>query len=141
MKNSNKLLFGVLAAAVALTAVYLIFFADRADAEQKWLISGDEVFEQPDEKYLVYFYQDSCPYCQQFKPTIEAYQKQENALPVYFVNLEKPEEQKTWDELNIRGTPTIFMIEKKEGKIGVQVWEGVIPLEELPVLADDGDEG
>jgi predicted bacteriocin transport accessory protein len=134
VKNSNKLLVGLVAVVAVLVAAYFLFFTEKAEAEPKRLISGDEVFDQPDEKYLVYFYQDSCPYCQQFKPTIEAYQKLENAWPVYYVNLEKPSEQKTWDELNIIGTPTIFGIDKTQGKISVMIWEGVVSLEELPLL-------
>lgn len=134
MKTRHKLILGVLAVAIGLSSAYLFLSETHAQEKPERLIKGEEVFDQPDEKYLVYFYQDSCPYCQEFKPTIEAYQKQENAWPVYYVDLESKEEQKTWDELNIRGTPTIFGIDKSEGTISVHVWEGVLELEELPLL-------
>jgi len=97
-------------------------------------ITGKDVLTQTEDEYLVYFYQPNCSHCVEFKPTLEQYEQQENALTLYKIDASKPSEKSTWEEYNIKGTPTILHIKKMDnGEVKV-VAEllGVKELEEIP---------
>lgn len=96
-------------------------------------ILGKDALSQPEEDYLVYFYQPQCSYCQEFAPTVEKYMEQENALKLYTVNLAQPYEKDTWQIYHVQGTPTLIRVQNKDGeKQEVNRWLGVQPLESLP---------
>lgn len=80
-------------------------------------IKGSEAFQQEEDNYLVYFYSPVCQHCQAFKPTLEKYVQQDNALPIYKVNLNSATENQTWNDYEIQGTPTLIHVKKIDGVI------------------------
>lgn len=100
-------------------------------------ISGVDTFKQEDTEYLVYFYMPTCVHCQEFKPTLEKYVTQENALNLYKVNLALPTEQKTWSQFEVEGTPTLLLVKEENGKkVEVERFVGVQELKNIPVQGE-----
>jgi len=101
----------------------------------KNVITGDQILNQKEDQYLVYFYLPNCSHCAEFKPTLEKYEHQNNSLMLYKVDLSKEGEYKTWEEYSIKGTPTIFHIKKMDnGELKIiNELVGVRELEEIPI--------
>lgn len=97
-------------------------------------ITGDQILNQTDDQYLVYFYQPNCSHCIEFKPTLEKYEQQNNALTLYKIDLSKVSEKSTWEEYDIKGTPTIFHIKRMDnGEVKIiEELLGVKELKEIP---------
>ncbi len=97
-------------------------------------ITGNQILNQTDDQYLVYFYQPNCSHCIEFKPTLEKYEQQANALTLYKVDLSKASEKSTWEEYSIKGTPTILHLERMDnGEVKiVEELLGVKELGEIP---------
>ena len=71
---------------------------------------NDVVFSQ--DKSLVLFYADWCPFCRSFKPIFESKEDPDDQnYRFYSVKLNE-EENPLWDEFNIDLVPTIIAFEK-----------------------------
>ena len=82
---------------------------------------------------LVFFYTDWCGYCQKFAPTFAKIAKSKEIkknLAVAYVNCEQSSNQKTIQEYEIQGFPTVFVV--KDGK--------KIQLDNHKFFADDAKE-
>lgn len=98
-------------------------------------IEDNQIFNQKENRYFVYFMKDGCTYCEKAKPKVLEYasnantSKYKNSPKVYVVNLKKNGKSskilreytdnesgtfvdgaKTWDELYIPSTPTLIEI-------------------------------
>ncbi len=97
-------------------------------------IKGKKALSQTEDQYLVYFYKPTCPYCIEYKPTLEQYEQKDDALTLYKVDLSKKRESKTWDIYDIKKTPTILHVKRMDdGEVKiVDKIVGVKTLEEIP---------
>lgn len=91
-------------------------------------LTQQEIYEQKEDKYYIFFYRDGCSGCEDTKPYIKAYIKAlktgnyEGARPIYGVNLSSEENY------------TMYVSNKKEGGQGTdgRFWvDGVTNWEEL----------
>jgi thiol-disulfide isomerase/thioredoxin len=78
--------------------------------------SYEEVKNISDQKYLLYFYSDSCPYCQQIKAaSLNFFDENKDELPVYMLDADRIRGSK--DSLNLpfgeslSSTPTLMVVE------------------------------
>lgn len=76
--------------------------------------------EQPKEAEFYFFYTEWCPHCKNAKPIIQQLEKDYenqtiNNTKIIFRNIDCDKDEKTADEFNIEGYPTIKLI--KEGQI------------------------
>lgn len=130
MKKMKVLLLMMLAALVLSACGGTGFYETNA-------ITGKTAMEQKDSEYLVYFYMPTCVHCQEFKPTMEEYVAQENALPVYKVNLALGTEKESWIKYQVEGTPTLMHVQEEKGeKVEVDRLVGVQKLENIPVKGE-----
>lgn len=89
----KKFIYGLLAL-VVLSVVANFVFPTINSGKELTKILGAETFNQKDEEYVVYFYQDSCYYCQQLDPTIvEAVQ---SGIKMYAVDMKAEENMDYW---------------------------------------------
>lgn len=117
-------------------------------------IIDEEVFNQKEVKYLVYFMKDGCTYCNKIKEDVNDYiyklldEEYQNSTPLYVVNLKPSNGSKSkilrsysgnngegdgstfvtgvknWDELYIPSTPTIISISYVDGEMDAKL-EGI----------------
>ncbi|MBL4952193.1 thioredoxin family protein [Neobacillus sp. YIM B02564] len=123
--KKNRFAIVVSVCAIFLMGVMFVYKATSKDegkpdskmeVEKAITIDGKDIFTQNEDKYLVYFYQDDCHFCQEFTPTLKKYLKQKDHLPVYKVNLQEKSQLKYWTKYKIDGTPTILVIQSIDGK-------------------------
>lgn len=105
------------------------------------LINDTDIFNQDDNRYLVYFMKDGCPYCEKIKENIVKYQylstkeEYEKSFNLYVVNLKTgdftssilrkySDEMESlingvskWDDLYIYATPTLIEINNGISKL------------------------
>ncbi len=82
--------------AVVVIAVGFNLFAPQINTTKDLRhITVDNVFDQPEEDYAVYFYQDKCVICKDFEPTVVRAKTEDN-LPIYVVDMAKDENVKAW---------------------------------------------
>lgn len=100
-------------------------------------IKKEDIYNQIEDEYLIYFYKDRCPYCEQCEDIIKEYIAQdEKAIELYTCDLSKDKEIKRYYEgengqgskgqyfvdgvtnykdLYIAGVPTIIKIKNENG--------------------------
>jgi len=107
--------------------------SEKIDFFEYNIISGSNILSQSEDDYLVYFYKPDCPYCTKFNPILKEYEKEQDALPLYKVNLGLEAEAETWDVMGIQGTPTLMRIKRVDGtkKIAAH-YLGLMQLEGIP---------
>ena len=89
----KKMIYALIAV-VVLAVVAQFVFPTLNSGKELPKILGSETFLQADEDYLVYFYQDTCYYCELLDPTIvEAYG---SGLSMYAVDMAAEENADYW---------------------------------------------
>ena len=71
---------------------------------------NDVVFSQ--DKSLVLFYADWCPFCRSFKPIFESKEDLDNQDYTFYNVKLNEDDNPLWDEFNINSVPTIIAFEK-----------------------------
>ncbi|MGB9168575.1 MAG: thioredoxin family protein [Nitrososphaeraceae archaeon] len=77
------------------------------------------------DKSLVLFYADWCPYCRSFKPIFESKEDPDNQNYTFYSVKLNEEENPLWDEFNIDSVPTIIafekdkMVSRRNAKMGI----------------------
>lgn len=89
----KKLIYVLVAIVVLATGVNLLTPILKGQTELP-IILGAETFDQLDEEYMVYFYQDSCYYCQELKPAIM--DAQAAGMKLYAVDMAADENVDLW---------------------------------------------
>ncbi|NUU74699.1 thioredoxin domain-containing protein [Paenibacillus xylanilyticus] len=104
--------------------------AHEQSKERISVVKADVYDKQQDSDYLVYFYSDECHVCNSYKPTLEKYRSNEDALNVYGVDVLDPDAKTILKDLNINETPTLIRITR-----GIESWRalGDLPISLLPI--------
>ena len=87
-KFVTKIIIGFGVAFVVLVAALLIYNATKLKYEDfEHVTSFSEVLNQTEDKYLVYYYSESCGYCKQIKDEVLDFATENNGnLKVYLVD-------------------------------------------------------
>lgn len=98
---------------VVLIAALLIYNATKVTHEYEdfdAITDFSEVLKQDEDKYLIYYYSESCGYCQQIKDTVLDFAFENNAdMKVYLVDAYNVEgDTNPFEGL---GTPSMFVVE------------------------------
>ena len=89
-----KKIVGGLTVLVVLAFLAQVFVPTLRSGKELPIIMGAETFTQSDDEYLVYFYQDSCYYCELLDPTIV--QADQARLTMYRVDMAAEENLDLW---------------------------------------------
>ena len=79
---------------IIITATNKRIYPTMDDMKQ---ISYEELFNQDEKKYFVYFYQDECSVCKEIKDDIIEYSKK-GEIPIYALNMGLPANNNGWYE-------------------------------------------
>ncbi len=107
------------------------------DTDYKHFISSTvysyrELESMDHEKYIAYYYSDSCSHCQEVKSDILNFLKDFDEMPYYFLDVaEAPDQTST---TIFRGTPTLFVI---ENNTIIEVYVGSVEVREFIELYSD----
>lgn len=122
-RNSDKfirnafIIFGiVLSSLVALLVILNITSDDLKYKDFPKISSYEEVNQIQDETYLLYFYSETCPYCNQIKDrSLNFFEEHKDDLPVYLLDADRIRGSK--DSLNLpfgeslKSTPTLMVVQ------------------------------
>lgn len=89
-----KKIVGGLTVLVVLAFLAQVFVPTLRSGKELPIIMGAETFTQSDDEYLVYFYQDSCYYCDLLDPTIV--EADQSGLTMYRVDMAADENLDLW---------------------------------------------
>ncbi|MFD2670007.1 thioredoxin family protein [Marinicrinis sediminis] len=95
-------------------------------------IQIEDVLTQEPDRYLVYFYMESCPHCQDFKPVMLEYMNQSEALPVFLLDVAKLEDRAVTEPYGIQYVPSVLLVKDQQQ---LQSHTGVMTLDELNAFA------
>ncbi len=122
-RNSDKFIrnvlitFGiVLSSLVALLVILNITSDDLKYKDFPKISSYEDVNQIQDETYLLYFYSETCPYCNQIKDrSLNFFEEHKDDLPVYLLDADRIRGSK--DSLNLpfgeslKSTPTLMVVQ------------------------------
>jgi len=122
-RNSDKFIrnvlitFGiVLSSLVALLVIINITSDDLKYKDFPKISSYEDVNQIQDETYLLYFYSETCPYCNQIKDrSLNFFEEHKDDLPVYLLDADRIRGSK--DSLNLpfgeslKSTPTLMVVQ------------------------------
>lgn len=107
------------------------------DAEEGYSTLVEDESQLPTEgEYLMYFHSDSCPYCEEFEPTLKEYKDEKGSLDIYKFNASVDESSSAGGsaidkyDLEIQGTPALVHM---NGEEVLDTIVGVQDLENIPV--------
>ncbi|MED0677587.1 thioredoxin family protein [Aneurinibacillus thermoaerophilus] len=142
MKHFKKLFFvlliGVVMSGVLVTAITAASSDDKpkdkqytpgSSAVKRQIIAGNMSEEQKEDDYLVVYFSNTCQACHEMTKEMERYSQSPSALPVYWVEVNGPGEDKTLAKYRIRKVPTIIRFNKHK-----EIWRstGLITSEYIP---------
>lgn len=87
------------------------------------MISPVEGFDNSKKKHLVLFHWKDCGHCKQFMPTWSDFVNETESKTVGFKAIEKDENPKLIEKLDIKGYPTMMLLDDKMDKI--ETYDGV----------------
>lgn len=74
-------------------------------------IKVEDIFNQEEEQYLIYFYKNKCPYCEACEDVIDEYIKnQEGSIKLYTCNLTKSEIKRYYEGENGQGSKGQYFV-------------------------------
>jgi thiol-disulfide isomerase/thioredoxin len=111
------IVFGiVLSSLIAMVIFFNITSDDLKYKDFPKIGSYEEVNQIQDETYLLYFYSETCPYCNQIKNrSLNFFEEHKDDLPVYLLDADKIRGSK--DSLNLpfgeslKSTPTLMIVQ------------------------------
>lgn len=75
-------------------------------------IEAEDIYNQEEEEYLIYFYKNKCPYCKECKDTINDYIESDNqTIKLYTCNLTKEKIKRYYEEETGQGSKGQYLVD------------------------------
>ncbi|MEG0295810.1 MAG: hypothetical protein RR620_03760 [Clostridium sp.] len=83
-----------------------------------------QIFLKDEKEYAVYFYKNSCPYCNMVKTDLESYAEKNNYNGIYTVNMDSFENKDGWYNMKIHHERYDIEIGELDGNGNIVYYEG-----------------
>lgn len=122
-KSGNKKLIIILSILVGLIVLMQVLSRLEPSVRNMNMISYTESFSQSETDYIVYFWDESCTFCQGIEPDV--WYHHELGVPIYVVDVANSRNSNVWftglpgmsnqrpttpDEIEIEGTPSMMRV-------------------------------
>jgi thiol-disulfide isomerase/thioredoxin len=121
LSDKKTLILIIVAVVLLIAAAYYVYTNHISKKIDPEYVPNNELIQesQTTEAELYFFYTEWCPHCKKAKPEWEKLQseydgKPINGVTVYFKSIDCDKDEKTANEFNVEGYPTIKLVKGNE---------------------------